>query len=250
VRSVHQLRRLSPVLLAAALLTGCSSGDDPAEPTAASSSTTTSPSSGSASPSGTEDSPGCPPSGNGVPEGAQTRPTLDVDGDGRADTLWIDEDDAVRFGVTTVTGATFTADFDSASPVSRSVLVADVTGEGELIALANDGRQVLLFAISSCSFVPVQNAQGEQYAFDLGFTGYGTGVGCADVDGDGVRDLLGLRAGDHAIMSTPVLLDGPRATNSTTTTGVTDNPPADLERARQVTCGDLTMADDGVSVGA
>ncbi|SDY05979.1 hypothetical protein SAMN05661080_02193 [Modestobacter sp. DSM 44400] len=43
---------------------------------------------------------------------------------------------------------------------------------------------MLLYAVSSCSLVPVQNAQGQQYAFDLSFTGFGS-VACTDVDGDG-----------------------------------------------------------------
>ena len=163
----------------------------------------------------------------------------------------VDAGGAVRFGIRTASGDEFSADFASASPVERAVLVADVSGSGEFIALAGDGRAVRLWAVSDCALVPVQNAQGQQYTFDLGFTGYGTGVGCADVDGDGTRDLVGLRAsGDGTgIERTAVVLHGPRATNSSTTSAVSDAGPEAVQRARQVTCGDLTLASNGVSIG-
>jgi hypothetical protein len=172
-----------------------------------------------------------------------------VDGDGRPDTVWIDDQSPAGggfpFGISTASGGVFSADFVSASPVQRSVLVADVTGTGEFVALASDGRQVQLWAISRCSLVPVQNVQGEQYAFDLGFTGYGTGVGCADIDGDGVRDLVGLKTDGTSITSTAVDIDGDRATNGTSRT-IADAGPELTDLAHQVTCGDLTMARDGV----
>ena len=189
---------------------------------------------------------------DGVPAGADAKPTVDVDGDGQADTEWIatqiGADGAVTFGVTTASGATFTSQLRSASPVARSVLVADVTGHGELIAVAGDGRQVLLYGISDCQLVPEQDQQGQQYAFDLGFTGFGTGVGCADVDGDSVADLVGLRAEDTTITSTVVRLDGPRATNGTsrTTEGAT---AAQVGAASQVSCGDRRWPPTGSPPG-
>jgi hypothetical protein len=133
------------------------------------------------------------------------------------------------------------------------VLLADVTGSGEVIALASDGRQVLLYGISQCSFVPILNPQGEQYAFDLGFTGFGTGVGCVDADGDGTTDLVGLKVvdaddGEGTIERTIIELDGPNARN-----GATDSVPVTraslADEARTVTCGDRTMAEDGVTSG-
>jgi hypothetical protein len=239
-------------LLAALLLAGCSAAPDHAAggTTASASSSAATSTAGSAPTTGTAGDRGCPASGQGVPNGADSAPTLDVDGDGHADTEWIARapaaDGSVRFGVTTRSGGTFTGTIRSASPVRRSVLVADVTGKGELIALASDGRQVLLYAISQCALIPVQNAQGAQYAFDLGFTGYGTGVGCVDVDGDGVRDLAGLLADGTTVTRTAVELHGPRATNGRSAT-TASAPPAQLDLAHQVTCGDLTLTDDGVS---
>ena len=173
-----------------------------------------------------------------------------MDGDGRADTEWIASspaaDGSVLFGVTTAGGGTATAGISSASPVARSVLVADVTGAGEFIALASDGRQVLLYALSDCTIVPVHDPQGDQYAFDLGFTGLGTGVGCVDVDGDGVHDLAGLQADTDGggYTATQVVLDGPAARN-----GASTHVAATGDEGHAITCGDLTMTDDGVTTG-
>ncbi|WP_073419126.1 hypothetical protein [Geodermatophilus nigrescens] len=247
-------RRPVLLLLTAVLLSGCAdvaTPDDEELPGAAPSST-----SASATPSPTpasDDPAGCPVDGAaGVPDGAASRPTIDVDGDDRPDTAWIADagDGEVRFGVATASGGGASAPFPSASPVTRSVLVADVTGEGELVALADDGRQVLLFALSGCEIVPVTDPEGAPYAFDLGFTGYGTGVGCVDVDGDGVRDLAGLDAADDGTgyTATAVRLDGPRASNTDVSITVSDAPPAQVEAARSVTCGDLSLLDDGVAL--
>jgi hypothetical protein len=248
-------RRLVCAVAALAVLSGCSSGGDDAASGSASPATTSS----AAASSSETGSAGCAPTGDGVPAGADAKEALDVDGDGRADTEWIATqpaaDGSVTFGVTTASGATFSSVIRSASPVARSVLIADVTGDGELIALASDGRQVLLYGISDCQLVPEQNEQGQQYAFDLGFTGFGTGVGCADVDGDGVRDLLGLRLqlpgaadAEAVVQQTIVVLDGPVARNGATTT-----PPAGDEARQQaaqsVTCGDRTLDADGVTSG-
>jgi len=246
------------LLLGAALLAGCGADDDSPD-TAATTTVTASSSTGGSSgssPAGAAGSTGagCPANGYAL-TGTNSAPTLDVDGDGAVDTAWIatqpTADGSVQFGVQTASGGVLTGNIQSASPIARSVLVADVTGEGELVALASDGRQALLYALSDCEIVPVQNAQGEQYAFDLGFTGYGTGVGCVDVDGDGTRDLVGLQVdGDGTgVTSTVVTLDGPRATNSDVSVSVADAGPAAVELARQVTCGDLSLDADGVTSG-
>jgi hypothetical protein len=201
---------------------------------------------------------GCPSVGRAVPAGAVTKPAVDVDGDGRPDTAFVTgpapDTGAVTFGVRTASGGVLSAPFDSASPVARSVLFADVTGRGEVVALADDGRSVQLWAVSDCQLVPEQNAQGRQYTFDLGLrTGYGTGVGCVDADGDGTTDLVGLKyvadpQGPGTIQRTVVRLDGPQARNGATDTVVVTRAGM-AEEAQSVTCGDLTMAADGVGTG-
>ena len=195
---------------------------------------------------------GCPSVGKQIPPGTNTAQTVDVDGDGRPDTEWIaqgpDAQGRVPFGVRTASGAVISSAIPSTgSPVPRSVMFADVTGSGEIIALASDGRQVPLFAVSDCQLIAEQNQQGRQYTFDLGFTGYGTGVGCADADGDGVRELLGLKLNTDAgtVERTIIELQGPQARNGATSS-VPVTSDQDRQLATSVTCGQLTMAANGV----
>jgi hypothetical protein len=107
--------------------------------------------------------------------------------------------------------------------------------------------------VSRCELVAEQDVQGRQYAFDLGFTGYGTGVGCVDADHDGTTDLVGLKyvpepQGAGTIQRTVVVLTGPQARNGATDT-VAATRAGMVDEAHAVTCGDLTMAADGVSSG-
>jgi hypothetical protein len=234
-------RPLVCALLGLTLLAGCSSAED--EPEAAPATTTA--------------SGGCPAGGDGPPEGADQEPTLDVDGDGRPDAAWIAAqpapDGSLPFGVQTASGAAMSAGIPSSGPGARSVLVADVTGEGEFIALASDGGQVLLYSVADCAITPVTDDQGRPYAFDLGSTGTGTGVGCEDVDGDGTRDLVGLLLQpppsadqESVVQQTVVELAGGVAR-----TGATVPAPAGdevrQELAQSVTCGDLDLDGDGVT---
>jgi hypothetical protein len=258
------LRRAAVALLATAplVLAGCSSsGGDSASgsstSSASSSSSSSSSSAASSSPASSGSSRACTAKTATQPPGAATKQSLDVDGDGKPDTLWIatqpGSDGSVEFGITTAAGGTFGTTIRSASPVARSVVVADVTGKGELIALASDGRQALLYGISSCSFVAEMNAQGQQYAFDLGFGDFGTGVGCVDANGDGTTDLVGLKFepesnGAGTIKRTIVELNGPQARN-----GATDTVPvtraSEADEAQMVSCGGVTLAQDGVTSG-
>jgi hypothetical protein len=129
-----------------------------------------------------------------------------------------------------------------------------VTGKGEVIALGSDGRQVQLWAVSRCQLIAEKNAQGRQYAFDLGFTGFGTGVGCADANGDGTPELLGLKlVGDAngnptSIQRTIITLKGPQARNGARST-VSSPAPAQVQAATAVTCGTLTLSANGVTSG-
>jgi hypothetical protein len=197
--------------------------------------------------------PGCPAGGPAVPARAITRPVGDVDGDGRADTGWIAAAaGSTRFGVRTATGARLSAAFAlPGGAAARSVLIADVDGAGTVVALATDGRTVLLFRVLGCAIGPVSNAEGDQYAFDLGFRGTGTGVGCLGVGG-GPVGLVGLNAtpgdGQTTVRRTRIDLTGLQARNGRSDeVRVPRGGPAD-ESAHQVTCGRLTMARDGLTV--
>lgn len=203
-------------------------------------------------------SQGCTPDGTGVPAGAVSSPTIDVDGDGRPDTQWIqtDGDGQVLLGITTASGSTFGAHFASGSPIAKSVLFADATGAGEIVALASDGRQATLFVVDGCQLPPATNTQGGQYTFDLGFGRYGTGVGCSTVAGAPARGLVGLklnldptRGSAVSVDRTAVELDGTRATNGPSdSVDVRGRGPADpaVLTAQEVTCGTRTLVADGV----
>ena len=256
VRAARSTPVLIAVVLLAAACKGAGGGAAAGSTSTVSSSPVASGSSASGSASGPGGNAGCPSVGRAIPAGAHSAPTVDVDGDGRPDTEWIasapDANGAVAFGVRTASGAVLSATISSASPVARSVMFADVTGHGEIIALASDGRQVLLYGVSECQIVPEKNAQGQQYAFDRGFTGYGTGVGCADATGDGVPDLLGLKAVTDAggattsIERTVVTLNGPQARNGAVSTIPTPTPDQ-VKQANDITCGNLTITANGVT---
>lgn len=106
---------------------------------------------------------------------------------------------------------------------------------------------------AGCTLIPILNVQGAPYQFDLGFRGIGSGAGCIDATDDGEPDLVGLNLQLDAdgqpvqIDRTVIELDGPQATNGATGAIVTSDPAvADL--ARQISCGQLTMSGDGISL--
>lgn len=198
----------------------------------------------------------CAPAGTGMPAGAVSGPTVDVDGDGRADSVWLQRnaDGTQLAGITTASGATFGASYSSASPLPRRVLVADVNGAGTIAAIVSDGRQAGLFTVLNCSLVPAMNPQGAQYTFDLGMGVNGTGIGCSKVAGTSAAGLVGLKlnrdgAGKPvSVTRTAILLNRASASNGASdTVDVSGDPtgPA-ATTATQITCGDLTMKANGV----
>jgi hypothetical protein len=186
---------------------------------------------------------GCPAGGR-ISRGAATGATADLDGDGRADTLWFSGGERRTLGVSTASGAVFSTVFTSGAPQAASALGARL-GEGSAVVLLNTGRSVPLYAVIGCELVPTTNVQGQQYTFDLGFTDYGTGVGCADL-GKGL-ELVGLNARPEEdgqsfqVARTPILLHdhGASATNGTTEVIAKNAAPQDpvVTTAQSVTCG-------------
>ncbi|QJW35323.1 hypothetical protein [Cellulosimicrobium protaetiae] len=209
------------------------------------------------SPTGETSTPaaeGCPAAGDGVPAGAGTHEIVDVDGDGRPDTAWLTGGADRAFGITTASGATFSAPVESASPQPASAIV-QVVAAGDAtapIALVDTGREVLLFSVADCAVTPTQNAQGEQYTFDKGFTGFGTGVGCTEVDEE--LHLAGLDAvsddgTSFTVSRTFVELDtdAKTATNGAEETVAQDAAADDpvVTTAQETSCGDLVAGQDG-----
>ena len=190
---------------------------------------------------------GCPPNSGKIPAGARQVTTADLDLDGAADTLWLADVGSKRtIGVRTATGATFSTTFQSAAPQGARAIGQKLESAGPSIVLLNTGRSVLLYDVADCAIVPVKNPQGAQYTFDLGFTGYGTGVDCVRT-GAGYT-LAGLLATPensanvaYTISRTKIVLSdfGRHAANgekSIVATHVT-NTSAAFQQAHSVSCG-------------
>ena len=207
-----------------------------------------SPSTSAPAPTSTAAATGCVPVGAGVPAGASSKPIIDVDGDGRPDVGWING--AVNFGITTASGATFSIPMELAGGGPRSVLVVNPYEQGNIAALASDGRTVELLLVRNCGLFPAKNAEGANYEFDLGLRGNGTGVGCSQVVGTSGRSLVGLNihldgAGQPVdIQRTQIVVNGTNARNGATDTVAPT--PAAVRTGREITCGDLTLSRDGV----
>jgi hypothetical protein len=189
------------------------------------------------------------------PAGAATQEVDDLDGDGRPDTAWVSSqpDGTRQVGVVTAGGVGTAAQIETGSPVPLSVLVADADETPPTEIFVSDGRTVYLFAFVDCAIQPVLNPEGEQYLFDLGFRGTGTGVGCADVDGDGRTELVGLLAGEPDGDTVPwtrtvIELDGLDAHNGPSDSGTFTEPDDDaaIELLHTVSCGDRTITADGL----
>ena len=185
---------------------------------------------------------GCPAGGQ-VPDGAATAPTVDLDGDDEDDALWLAGGQDRTLGVETASGAVLSIPFSSGAPFAATAMGQGLA-DGSAIVLLDTGRSVTLYAVVDCELVATTNVQGEQYTFDLGFTGYGTGLACADV-GAGLQ-LVGLNAepqesgATFRVTRTPIeLVEGGRSAHNGTTQVVADDVPADdpaVIDARTVTC--------------
>jgi hypothetical protein len=207
--------------------------------------------SGGSSSSGGSSRKGCAPGGAAIPAGAGTARTVDLDGDGKADTIWIaDVGQKRELGVRTAGGAGFFTAFQSAAPQSATA-VANRLSDDSAIILLDTGRAAALYAVADCSLVATKNAQNQPYTFDQGFTGYGTGAGCP-VIGSG-RRLAGYdaklesgSAGTFTVTRTTISLsnEGRKASNgSKVTIGTHLSASSSIVRTAQaVTCGTTQRA--------
>ncbi len=233
----------SVTLATASCSSGATSTTTPSTSTTSTSSTTT-----------TVAAAGCTSGSADVPEGATSRQVGDLDGDGRPDTVWINvaDDGTTTVGVVTAAGGGTERTWESASPVERSVLVAQINDSTPPLFLADDGRTVDLWAFDDCSIADVLNVQGQPYQFSLGFTDYGTGVGCATIDG--VQQLVGFNVTNQSDQrvdwtQTVVTVHGTEARNGTETSGTYTSPADDaqIQLLHTVSCGALTITNDGIS---
>ncbi len=240
------------LLLPALLLAACGSGGTPAPSTAPPDSpapaTPTAPAS-APPPASAAPAAGCTGTSGGVPAGAGSVTSVDLDGDGAPDTLWIAGTDADRtVGVTTAAGATLTHPIDLAGPSAATAFALRPDPAGPGMVLVSDNRVADLLLVHDCALVDATDAQGAPWRFDQGFAGQGTGVGCLDLDGDGVTDLVGLNLVDDAhVRRTAIRVQGTVASAGTEDEVVLGpGDDAARETARALTCGDRTAAADGV----
>jgi hypothetical protein len=196
MRRTRTTMTLATAVLGLAALTACSGSDQAgtiqlqnatstttaADPSA--SSTDADPSEGQGA--GEADAgPGCPADNAKIPAGArQVRTTVDLDNDGRVDTLWLSDS---RKGVRTASGATFSQPISNGGGPQVSIRAIAI---GDTPVVMENGRQAYVSAVVDCALVETKNKQGEQYSFDLGFTDPGTNYGCATIKGE--RQLVGL----------------------------------------------------------
>lgn len=190
-----------------------------------------------------------------APTGASVRKVIDVDGDGKADSAWLDvaADGKVTVGITAAAGGGMQRVWDSASPVVRSILVVRPNEATPPLVLADDGRSVNLWAVVDCKIGIVTDSAGAPYTFSHGFTDFGTGVGCDQVAG--TNQLVGLNITDQADdaitwTSTVVSVRGLIAKNGAQRSGTYERPAdsAAIERLAETTCGDQTIENAGLSV--
>jgi hypothetical protein len=202
-----------------------------------------------------QSAPACPAGG---PKPSGRTLAGDVDGDGRADQVWLSAGAKGTFvGVTTAAGRGAQLRVDQ--PEHTAVLgAADANGDGRAEVFVRTSRpaglgvsdRVSLAVFSACGLQWVRNIQGRPYAFLVqSRAAGGDGVGCVDADGDGRSDLVGL----HAVRSgakvawtrTIVRVGGTRATNGAIDHGTfqVGKDDARIDALVSATCGDDDFRD-------
>lgn len=243
---------LSVLAAAALLLSACSGGsDDSPSGEATSAPAASAPAASAPSPTGTlapsaPAAEGCTGTGGLAPATAATVDTIDLDGDGVPDQLWIADDGGTRtVGVSTAAGATLTHPVDLAGPAGATAFALRPDPAEPAMVLVSDNRVADLLVVQDCALVDATDTRGAPWQFDQGFAGQGTGVGCVDLDGDGTLDLVGLNLVDDTVTRTLIHVDGTVASAGTSDRVAADTDAA-RETARAVTCGDRTLSADGV----
>lgn len=189
---------------------------------------------------------GCGPDG-GPPPDAVSKDVSAVYG--QPATLWLS---ATKVGIQTPQGYSAAA-VQSPSPLPRSAMMIDAQQEGAHQVIVDTGREAILYVVSGCTIAPAVDGQGLSFRFDIGHRrDVGDGIGCSDLgDGRHLVQLLQLRDDQRnpllVVRRTEIDLNGPLATigRSDTVTAASEQDPA-WTTAAGISCGDLTMAGDGI----
>jgi hypothetical protein len=185
-----------------------------------------------------------------MPAGAVSHQTIDVDGDGLADTEWISDTPTLEFGVTTASGATFSYPLSTASPATREGFIAQLN-DHRIVSLVDDNRAAYVHFFVNCAWVETKHSNGTSFVLDFNdFAGTGSGVGCSL--GYVVQFQATNSGGSYTVTKTPLNLntDGSRATLGTTTTVVTGVAATDsrVKVAQKLSCEAVTPSSGGVSL--
>jgi hypothetical protein len=201
---------------------------------------------------------GCAPTGAPPPADVTQRKVGDLDWDGRPDTLWVgqvrDGDGHIErvVGITTASGDNSQVQVTSASPIPLVALAVDAQQDGQHQIIVSDGRSAHLYVFANCRIQTVADNQGAPFLFDLqNLRDHGTGVGCGDLGPPSAgRHLVGLQAVDNGqwtVRRTEIELNGTLATigeSDTVAVGSAQDPA--VTSAQTISCGNLTIAKDGV----
>jgi hypothetical protein len=168
---------------------------------------------------------------------------------GQPATLWISN---FIVGLSTPQGYSQAA-IESPSPLSRSAMMIDAQQDGNHQVIVDTGREAILYTVIGCTIAPAVDDKGLSFRFDIGHRrDVGDGIGCSDL-GDGRRlvQLLQMRDDQDkpllTVRRTEINLNGPLATagRSDVVTATSEQDPA-WTTAANISCGDSTMAGDGV----
>ena len=200
---------------------------------------------------------GCGP--GGPPPGAASKDISDVYG--QPATLWMTN---LVVGISTAQGYGEAA-IPSPSPLQRRALLIDAQQDGNHQIIVDAGREAHLFTASGCTITTVFDQAGAclsfahcqagmPFLFDMGHrAGNGDGIGCSDL-GDG-RHLVALLPkndnGQWTVRRTEIDLNGAAATvgRTDTVSATSDQDPA-WTTAGTISCGDLTIARDGLAASS
>jgi hypothetical protein len=191
---------------------------------------------------------GCPATTDSVPDDAVTAKIDDVDGDGESDTEWYSEATVpFVYGITTASGATITLTDTLPGPNTHSGWTAQLHN-GVVVTVIDDGRGAALHALVDCDFVTPIGVDARPYTFDMqNLRGFGTGVGCLEVEGG--LELNGLQLTENkdetfSLMATGITVstDGLTAMNGYTAVeeSLPENDPR-VDLARASSCDDTPI---------